>query len=336
VKPREQVTNIDLYGRLEGHLDLKEFPEAKELEFSGKEITSLDLSNNKELELKYLSISRCPFTGNLKSLHNCTKLEVLHIQGTQIVEGLEYLPLDNLKEFWCSGKLKEELKPFNDDLKEIQTRGGNKDKDSEEKTEDSEGDPEKKLELEKLTLEERDEIGKILDMTVENNSNIVTEQVVSNNNQPPIQSSPTVQKTQNESVKPTETTKDLTGASLEVSTSDVDMLRSVAGVNAKPYIDSFITRSNKLLQEKDNIIAKLTEEKNFWKTQTQRYNTITMLSEYGFNADEYEDIYRLCEGNITPEKLEDLKAKNKYAFLLTKRGAQQQSRSETENKDRLF
>src|SRR5829696_8099707 len=88
VEPRERVNQVSLYGDLEGELNLKGFFGAKELDFHGKDITKLDLSQNKTLEvinifdnyklngdlsifshlteLRELSIARCPFVGNLK------------------------------------------------------------------------------------------------------------------------------------------------------------------------------------------------------------------------------------------------------------------------------
>jgi uncharacterized protein YutD len=58
------------------------------------------------------------YTGSLKSLENCKDLEFLCIANLKsITEGLEYLPLDNLKHFGCWGTIFQDiLKPYDYDI----------------------------------------------------------------------------------------------------------------------------------------------------------------------------------------------------------------------------
>ena len=79
-------------------------------------------------ELKLLRISgiRKPsyFYGSLKPLQKLEKLEFLHIDGTDINRGLEYLP-DSVKKLYCTTvsrsdakviDIYEELQPFGGDI----------------------------------------------------------------------------------------------------------------------------------------------------------------------------------------------------------------------------
>ena len=142
---------FDDYG---GHLDLSDFASLKFLDCSHHSLSSLDLSKNLELNTVIISgneisadlsifshltklerldlgtryrefepyeakiLIKNNFTGSLKSLQNCKQLKHLRIgQQTNITEGLEYLPSDNLITFECENTIWEkELKPYNCDI----------------------------------------------------------------------------------------------------------------------------------------------------------------------------------------------------------------------------
>ncbi|CAG8836462.1 20905_t:CDS:2, partial [Gigaspora margarita] len=112
---RAEVKKLDVSEKdLEGHLDLRDFTNLKELSCNQNYLTSLDLGENKEVEeldlsdnnffkqdlsfvsnlvkLKKLQLSNNFFNGSLKPLQKLTKLEQLDINNTDINSGLEYLP----------------------------------------------------------------------------------------------------------------------------------------------------------------------------------------------------------------------------------------------------
>jgi len=130
---------------LERHLDLSDFVNLKNLWCSNNQITSLDISENKELQkielpnnkitanisifshltkLYSLNISSeneesksNDFVGSLKAFKDCQWLRILNIDyNEKITEGLEYLP-NEMESFSCKGTAFEEmLKPFRHDI----------------------------------------------------------------------------------------------------------------------------------------------------------------------------------------------------------------------------
>lgn len=131
--PKEErckLIYIELAGKnLEGHLDLSDFVNLKNLWCSNNQIISLDISENKELQKIILSNNRITanldifshltklgwldigsygkeektndFVGSLKSLRNCSWLLELHISyNEKIIGGLEYLP-NSVDNFSC-------------------------------------------------------------------------------------------------------------------------------------------------------------------------------------------------------------------------------------------
>lgn len=85
-------------------------------------LTWLDISNNnfpmqnlsvfsKFNNLETLRIGKSRFFGSLEFLKNCQKLKSLFIINNSLDPDLEYLP-ESLEEFYCDGKLAEELKDY--------------------------------------------------------------------------------------------------------------------------------------------------------------------------------------------------------------------------------
>jgi Leucine-rich repeat (LRR) protein len=60
----------------------------------------LAIGNDNEKKIKQGIYNR--FYGSLKPLKSLTNLECLDIEGTDVDSGLEYLPIQNLKEFCCA------------------------------------------------------------------------------------------------------------------------------------------------------------------------------------------------------------------------------------------
>ncbi|CAI2161458.1 10364_t:CDS:2 [Funneliformis geosporum] len=120
---------------LEGDLDISDYSELRNnlgLEcidaHYNKIVANLNIFSHL-VKLKHLSLGTTEkgspnvwnyndFHGSLKSLENCHNLEYLCIgQQTQIISGLEYLPLEKLIYFGCHGTVFQDmLKPFDYDI----------------------------------------------------------------------------------------------------------------------------------------------------------------------------------------------------------------------------
>ncbi|CAG8544599.1 6696_t:CDS:10, partial [Racocetra fulgida] len=118
-----QLTNL----RLKDWKNLLEFNCANNkfvnLDFlnSATNLEKLDIQNTQELShqglkvfsrfknLKHLNVSQCPFGGSLKPLQSINELETLDITGTDISEGLEYLP-ESCEKLYCNSDDEKSVK----------------------------------------------------------------------------------------------------------------------------------------------------------------------------------------------------------------------------------
>lgn len=73
-------------------------------------------------------------------------------------------------------------------------------------------------------------------------------------------------------------------------------------------------RETKLARENDG----LCKENSRLRNELRAYNDLNLLASQGFDANRYDDIRKLCDNNITEEKLKDLKKKRDFVFLLEK------------------
>lgn len=104
----------------------------------------------------------------------------------------------------------------------------------------------------------------------------------------------------------------------KVTTSVSQLIEEVGKIvgNDTEHVQSVL---RKAAEEKLNVIKEndgLRIENKKLRDKLRVYNDLNLLSLEGFDANQYDDIRKWCENDITIEKLRELKGKREYGFLL--------------------